>query len=85
MDRRHLNIIICALITTIAEFTDEFGAPEGVLYAGLMDRVDHATFQEIIDLLISAGMIERQAGPVLVVTDKGRALADKANAAIKTQ
>lgn len=51
--------------------------PEGHVYAAVMGRTDPDTFERAIAALIAVGLIERRAGPVLVSTEKCRAIVAK--------
>jgi len=67
MENQELRQLANAIAMTIAEV--EY-APEGVLYAGVMKKVDLDQFKQILSVLDSAGLIERQDGFVVVATPK---------------
>jgi len=49
-----------AMLRAIAETIRECGsAPEGIMYAGLMGRMDLSTFEKALSILQGAGLISR--------------------------
>jgi len=52
-----------ALLSTLGE--SDVAAPEGYLYAALMDRLDLQTFQSMIEVFIRAGLVTRESGPTI--------------------
>ena len=50
-------VLIAAILSTL---NAEGPAPDGVIYAGVMDRVSLSTYQGLISGLISVGLIEKE-------------------------
>ena len=80
MNRDTLNRYLAAVLTTLRESDDE--APSGILYAALMAHgCSHGDFMTVQAMLVSSGLATLD-GDMLALTDAGRAIADKINAAI---
>jgi predicted transcriptional regulator len=83
MDNRKLAVLFAAILETLHETckTSEDYAPEGVMYAGLMGEVGLMEFQNILGVLEKHGDIRRAKGHVVYITEQGRELARKCQAA----
>ena len=79
MERKQANQILAAIVTTIAECKE---APEGVLYAALMNQCDLSDFQSLLHILIDTGYADSDSY-LVTLTDNGYKLADKINASIQ--
>ena len=54
------------VLKAVADTVRELGeAPEGPIYAALMDRMDLATFESLVRTLVGSGLIEKR-GHLLV-------------------
>lgn len=80
MNKHEANVLLAVILTTVAETPD--GAPEGVMYAALMNRVELADFQSLLSIAQQVGLITR-ARHVVTITARGLALAAKLEAFAK--
>lgn len=71
MTRNQLNAFLAAILETAHEMDAMGGAPEGPMYAAMMNHVDLATFESILGLAESASLVTRKAYQVRL-TSKGR-------------
>jgi hypothetical protein len=67
-DMREPMVYMASILTTVAESPE--GAPEGVLYAGLMGEMGLELFKSFIGLMEKTNLIERH-GLVLKATELG--------------
>ena len=77
-NKKHLNAIICALLSVL-NGAEGGEAPEGIMYAAIIDRVGLDDWKAIRNILIAAKLCEPVGNHVLRITDKGRELARKAD------
>jgi hypothetical protein len=53
---RAAALVVTAIVETIEEVGDS-GAPLGIMYAALMDKISYETFMNVINALVNAGVI----------------------------
>ena len=71
-------VIVAAILSTL---NAEGPAPDGVIYAGVMDRVSLSSYQGLIAGLIKVGLIEKEWDQ-LFLTAAGTAKAEEIDALI---
>jgi len=76
MDRQTANVILAAILETVAEGP----APSGVMYAAMMGRVTLDDYQGLIRIAESVGLVTVVRHEV-AITDKGRETVAKIRAA----
>ena len=77
MTKHEINVYLCAILTTLAEV--EY-SPESSIYLAI--GADLSKWHELKALLTSAGLITTEFNAVKI-TDLGRLMADKINAAMR--
>lgn len=81
MTKQQANRILSAILTTISE-AGAAGAPSGSMYAALMSTgVDLDTYQTLIQIASTCGLIVVSRSHVVTLTAKGHATVAKINAA----
>lgn len=81
MTRNEANVILAAIITTIAATPE--GAPEGVMYAALTGRCDLSDFRTLLGICQQTGLVREASKHLFVATDKGREMAARIEAHVK--
>lgn len=71
MDRKQANVYLATILTTVGDIPE--GTPSGPLYAALMGRMSLDDYQMLIGMC-KGGNLLTEAGHVLKLTDKGKAL-----------
>jgi hypothetical protein len=59
-------MVVGAILDAIEEAGDD-GAPEGILYAALMDKMSLDSFNGIVDVLVRTGKITKKGNLLWVV------------------
>jgi hypothetical protein len=77
MTQQELNAKLAAILTTLAEVPY---APESMIYLAVCGG-DINEFGKLKALLVTAGLVD-SVGSAMTITAKGRAVADKINAAV---
>jgi len=80
MTRQEANAILCAILC--AADSTPGGAPEGVMYAALMNRCDLPTFRAVLDIARGAGLVT-SSGFVVRTTPKGHDMVQSIEAAMR--
>lgn len=73
MDTNKKMLMAFIILSSVNEVKE---APEGIVYAGLMSKLDLDTFQVIVGGLVETGLLVRRAGPCLAITENGRKAAE---------
>lgn len=79
--------MLCAIVIG-AEAGGPMGAPEGHIYAALMTKIpclNLRSWENAVLMLVKAGLVTREAGPVLVVTDEGRKFTARVEEELETK
>ena len=76
MDRQTANVILAAILETVAEGP----APSGVMYAAMMGRVTLDDYQALLHIAGTCGLVTVERHEV-AITDKGRETVAKIQAA----
>lgn len=71
MEKREATVIAASLLCAMGAGQDE-GAPEGVLYAGLMGRMNLDEFQTMLRVFVSAGWTVHKGHHHVALTETGR-------------
>lgn len=80
MNKREANKFLAVILTTVAAMPG--GAPEGVMYAALMNKLALHEFEALLDIAASVGLVMR-AQHVVTITPRGREMAEKIEALAK--
>lgn len=76
--KEEINKALLALLTAISA-ADDMGAPEGILYAGLMTAgYDHADYSFLRALLLKGALIRSTGANCFGLTTKGRQVIEQA-------
>jgi hypothetical protein len=77
MTRNEANKLLAIILETVAEASDHaLGAPEGVMYAAMMNHVSLEDFNGLVTICTTTGLI-RNNNHELTITAKGRAIVAK--------
>ena len=84
MDKKKMLLGVATILGTCADIRQD-AYIEGYVYAGLMGNFTLDEFHRVMDFLVHSGTIERLGGHMFAVTEKGYAMGEKFNEALKSQ
>jgi hypothetical protein len=77
MTRNEANVILAAILETVAEVND---APSGHMYAALMGKVSLDDYNELLGIARNVGLVTVSPAHLVSITDKGRQMVEKIKA-----